>query len=43
LIEIADQEDAFGVHNLNPVTVVGTEKRAFISPALGNMFYRLHS
>ena len=29
-------------NNLNPVTVVGVEKRVFITPALGNMFYRLH-
>ena len=29
-------------NNLNPVTVVGVEKRVFISPAAGNMFYRLH-
>ncbi len=29
-------------NNLNPVTVVGAEKRVFITPALGSMFYRLH-
>jgi hypothetical protein len=29
-------------NNLNPVSIVGAEKRVFITPAVGNMFYRLH-